>query len=183
MTPDRAILDAALPLILQAPKDDAEIQNLCYRPDYGERQFVDSVNVTKAGGVENCRWTKAPWLTLPDGSGDPQIQVSILPKRVLDLVWKPGEEGGMHPGDTFIADIDTSEKNLPAGSLLQAGSAILRVSEKWNDACVKWKVRYGADALDWVRQEDHVKFRLRGILCSVHKDGVISNGDRLTKLA
>ncbi|MEM7242835.1 MAG: hypothetical protein AAF429_11680 [Pseudomonadota bacterium] len=183
MTPERAILNAALPLILQAPKDDAEIQQLCYRPDYGERAFVDQLSVTRAGGVENCRWSKAPWLKLPDGSGDPQIQVSILPKRILDLVWRPEEEGGVHPGDTFIVDMDMTEENLPAGTLLQAGGAVLRVSEKWNDACVKWKTRYGADALDWVRQENHVRLRLRGILCSVHQDGVISKGDRLRKVS
>ena len=182
MTPNRTILDAALPNISAAPKDDVKIQYLCYRPDYGARKFVDRISVTRKGGVENCRWTKAPWLTLPDGSGDPQIQISILPKRVLDLVWHPEEEEGIHPGDTFVADIDTSEDNLPVGALLQAGSAVLRVSEKWNDACVKWKVRYGVDALNWVRQADHVKLRLRGILCSVYKDGVIANGDRLTKL-
>jgi len=182
MKPDREILNAALPLILQAPKDHAEIEMLCIRPDYGQRNFVDQINVTRKGGIQGCRWSKHPWLKMPDGSGDPRIQVSILPRRVLDLMWRQGDTDVPHPGDTFIVDMDLSEANLPVGTILNVGTAKLKVSSKWNDACVKWKVRYGVDALNWVRQADHVKLRLRGILCSVYKDGVIANGDRLTKI-
>jgi len=181
MKPERAILDAALPLILQAPKDHAEIEMLCIRPDYGERQFVDQINVTRKGGIEGCRWAKHPWLKMPDGTGDPRIQVSILPCRVLDLMWRQGDTDVPHPGDTFIVDMDLSEENLPVGTILSVGTAKLKVSSKWNDACVKWKTRHGQDALDWVRDPKHVKFRLRGVLCEIYEDGVISNGDILSK--
>ena len=181
MRPERAILDAALPLIMQAPKDHAKVEMLCTRPDFSERNFVDRISLTRAGGVENCRWSKHPWLTLPDGSGDPRIQVSILQRRILDMVWNAQETDAPHPGDTFIVDMDLSEANLPEGTILSVGTAKLKVSTKWNDACVKWKARYGQDALDWVRAPEHVKFRLRGVLCEIYEDGEISNGDILSK--
>jgi hypothetical protein len=58
----------------------------------------------------------------------------------------------------------------------------LRVSEVFNDACVKWKVRYGAEAKEWVTAPGHPPLRLRGVLCSVEADGGIANGDRLEKI-
>ena len=107
--------------------------------------------------------------------------MSILPTRVMELVWWD-KDGQPHPGDTIVADLDTSEDNLPTGTLLQAGSAILRVSDKFNEACVKWKVRYGQAAKDWVTAPGHPPLRLRGILCAVEKDGEVSLSDRLHRL-
>ncbi len=182
MKPDRQTLDTEVENIMSAPKDGAAIEMLCNRPDFGVRNFTDRLNVTAAGGVENCRWSKEPWLKLEDGSGDPRIQVSILQRRVLNMVWNEDETEAPHPGDTFIVDMDLSEENLPVGTQLQAGTAVLEVTDKWNDACVKWKVRYGEDALDWVREPNHVPLRLRGVLCKIVQDGVIENGAKLTKL-
>ena len=179
MKPDRATLEAATDHVNAAPRDGATIEMLCNRPDFGARNFTDRLAVTRAGGVENCRWTKYPWMTLEDGSPDPRIQVCVLQRRVLDLVWKEGAEI-VHPGDTFIADMNMSEENLPAGTLLKAGSAVLRVSDVWNDACTKWKARYGVDALEWVRASPEL--RLRGILCEIVEDGVLENGARVEKV-
>ena len=181
MKPNRKKLDNAIPSILSAPKNDAQIEQLCYRPEFGERNFVDKLTVSVNGGVQGCRWSHTPWLKRTDGSGDPRIQVSILQKRVLDLVYVPGNDE-IHPGDTFIVDMDLSHDNLSIGSVIQAGSALLRVSDHWNNACVKWKVRYGSDALDWVRQDENIKFRLRGVLCEIIKDGNIINGELLQKV-
>jgi len=176
----RAELDAAIPGILAAPKDGAAVGMLCLRPAPNLRRFVDEVPVTVAGGIGGERWATAPWLRLPDGAPHPGIQICVLQQRVLDLVWR-NREAVPHPGDTFIVDMDLSEANLPAGTLLQAGTAVLRVSDIFNDGCVKWKTRYGAEAKAWITAPGHAALRLRGILCSVERDGVIRNGDRLTR--
>lgn len=173
MRPDRATLDAEIPNILSASSTRSTIEYLCYRPKFTAREFVDRLNVTKAGGVENCRWTKHPWMTLKDGSPDPRIQVCVLPRRVLDLFWEPDSDD-IHPGDTFVTDMNMSLEAMPTGTLLKAGSAVLRVSDVWNNACSKWRSRYGMDALEWVRENEDL--RLRGVLCSVEKDGVLENG-------
>lgn len=172
-------LTAALPGVLSAPKTGSAVELLCLRPDFGQRHFVDEVTVTRASGIPGERWGTAPWLKLPDGSGHPGIQVSILPRRVLDLVWRD-RANVVHPGDTFICDLDMTEANLPVGTLLAVGTAVLRVSDVWNDACAKWKVRHGEAAFDWVRE--HPTLRLRGVLCSVDQDGVIRNGDAVEVL-
>lgn len=179
--PDRAELDAALPRIMAAPKDRAAIDMLCLRPGFGERRFVDRIEVSRAGGIPGERWTTAPWLRSDNGQPHPGIQVCVLQRRVLDLVWRD-RDNVVHPGDTFIVDMDLSEANLPAGQLLRVGSAVLQVSDLFNDACVKWKVRYGAAAKDWVSHPEHRALRLRGILCSVVEDGAFATHDLLHKI-
>ncbi|WP_126974878.1 MOSC domain-containing protein [Frigidibacter oleivorans] len=186
MTPPvtRAELDAALAQVRAAPRDDAPVLELTFRPGYGQRLHPPRLSLTAARGVllegQAERWPVAPWMRLADGSPDPRIQVSILPRRVMDLVWRD-REGTPHPGDTIIADLDMSEANLPAGSLLSVGSATLRVSDVFNDACVKWKVRYGAEAKDWITAPGHPPLRLRGILCEIVADGEVAVGDPIRK--
>lgn len=174
-------LARALPHVLSAPRDDARAECLCFRPGFNKRTFPDRLTLTRADGIPGERWRAAPWLKLPDGSPDPRIQVSILPLRVMDAVWRD-REGTPHPGDTIICDLDMSLENLPAGSLLQAGTAVLRVSDVFNDACVKWKVRYGQAAKDWITAPGHPDLRLRGILCSVERDGEVALGNPVRKL-
>ena len=113
-------LMAALPGVLSAPKTGSAVELLCFRPGYGERRFVDELALTRDRGIPGERWETAPWLKLPDGSGHPGIQVSILPRRVLDLVWRD-RAGTVHPGDTFVCDLDMTEANLPEGQLLAVG--------------------------------------------------------------
>jgi MOSC domain-containing protein YiiM len=84
-----------------------------------------------------------------------------------------------HPGDPIVADMDMSLANLPTGSLIAAGTAVLRVSDEFNAACAKWKVRYGADARAFIDAPGHPALRLRGVLCSVETDGEVTLADRL----
>ena len=170
-------LNAALPFIADAPKDDVAIDTLCFRTGFGERSYPESIDVTPQDGIVGERWAQHPWMRLPDGSGDPRIQVSILSKRVFDTV----VQGRLHPGDTIIADLDTSAANMPAGQLLQIGTAVLRVSDAFNDGCVKWKTRYSRDAKDWIVM--HPELKLRGLLCEIVEAGTIKATDRIVKRA
>lgn len=176
----RDALHTALPHVRAAPKDHAPVTGLCFRPGVGQRVFPDHLRLTVAEGVPGDRWRTRPWLRLPDGAPHPAIQVSILPQRVLDLVWRDRTQP--HPGDPVMADLDTSEENLPVGSLLRVGTAVVRVSDVFNDGCVKWKVRYGAEAKNWITAPGHPALRLRGILCSVEQDGEVRVGDRIVKV-
>lgn len=176
----KAALDVAIAEIKNAPKDDVAIDMLCFRPGFGERQFPHEINLTRAGGVTCERWLKTPWMKLPDGSPDPAIQVSILGRQVY-VVARPDPQKSLPAGDTIIADLDCSDANMPAGTLLKVGTAVLRVSRVFNTACVKWKARYVAAAFDWFNTPGYRPLRLRGILCSIYKDGVISQSDRILK--
>jgi hypothetical protein len=174
-------LAAALPAILAAPRDAGVVRLLCVRPKPNARTFPETIRMTRAHGVTGDFEASQPWLTLPDGSPDPRNQVSIMPWQVLDLVWRDRERVP-HPGDNIAVDMNLTEANLPVGTLLQAGTAILRVSDEPNDGCVKWKVRKGRAAYDWITHPDHLPLRLRGLYCSVQKDGEMRLGDTLHRM-
>lgn len=178
---DAATLAAALPHVLAAPRTGGPVRLLCARPRNNQRSFPESLTLTRAAGVVGDCESVSPWLTLPDGSPDPQTQVSILPARVLDLVWT-GRDPKRHPGDNIVVDLDLSHVNLPTGTLLSAGTAILQVSAEPNDGCAKWKVRMGRDAYAWVRAEANLPYRLRGLFCAVQKDGVLTLGDTISPI-
>ncbi|TVP69840.1 MAG: hypothetical protein EA339_14010 [Rhodobacteraceae bacterium] len=178
----RAELDAALPLIMAAPKDGGRVEMLCLRPDYGARRFVPEVTVSVREGIPGERWATRPWLRDAAGNPHPGIQICILSRRVLDVVWRD-RDTTVHPGDTFITDLDLSQANMPVGQRLEVGSAVLEVSDIFNDACVKWAARYGAQSRVWINDPAHRALRLRGILCRIVRGGVIRAGDPVTKSA
>lgn len=174
-------LAAALPDILAAPRDQGQVRLLCSRPKPNARTFPERFGVFRDRGVEGDFEMSRPWLVLPDGSPDPRNQVSIMPWRVLELVWRD-RDPEMHPGDNIAVDMNLTEENLPVGTLLAIGSAVLRVSDEPNDGCVKWKVRCGRPALEWVAAPAHLPLRLRGLFCSIEQDGEIRLGDLVRRL-
>jgi hypothetical protein len=174
-------LAAALPAILAAPRDAGVVRLLCARPKPNARTYPQVLKLTRAAGVEGDFEMSRPWLELPDGSPDPQIQVSVIPWQVLDLVWRDRDRVA-HPGDNIAVDMNLTVENLPAGSLLAAGTAILRVSDEPNDGCAKWKLRAGRDAYAWTMAKPHRPLRLRGLFCSVEQDGELRLGDSLRRL-
>jgi hypothetical protein len=171
----------ALPHILSAPKEGGRVELLCVRPEFSKRIFPTEITVTKEQGVIGDRWGKNNWARQPDGSSDPINQISILSKRVLDLIWHPSA-CEPHPGDTIITDMNLSLRNMPEGQLIEIGTALLRVSPYFNDGCVKWKARYGEDAKNWITALGHEPLRLRGILLSIERSGVIKFGDTLHRI-
>lgn len=176
-------LDSKMAWIQQAPKDSASIKQLCLRPKSGERLFTERLELCPERGVVGDRWLHHTWIYLLDGSPDPRLQVSLLPTRIWELACKPFEDQGvLHPGDTFIADLDCSEKNLPTGQRLQVGSAVIEVSDIFNTACSKWRDRYGNKSIQWINRPHNRPLRLRGILCSIVTGGTVSLSDRIEKL-
>jgi hypothetical protein len=176
-----AELDAALSAVLAAPREGGVIRLLCSRPRPNARVFPQVLTFTRATGVLGDFEASRPWLTLPDGRPDPRNQVSIMPWKVLDLVWRDRDRVA-HPGDNIAVDMNLTEENLPVGTLLSAGTAVLRVSDEPNDGCAKWKVRSGRAAYEWTSHPDHLPLRLRGVYCSVEQDGEMRLGDTLRRL-
>lgn len=176
-----AELGLALPAILAAPQECGVVRLLCSRPSPNMRVFPQALTMTRANGVADDYEASRPWLKLPDGSPDPRKQVSIMPWQVLDLVWRDRDRVP-HPGDNIAVDMNLTAENLPDGTLLAAGTAILRISDEPNDGCSKWKVRCGVAAHDWITRPAHLPLRLRGLYCSVEQDGRIGLGDALRRI-
>ena len=177
----RSELDAALPFVLDAPKMETKVALLCLRPVRNQREFPAELRFTVKDGVVGDYGMTSPWLTLPDGTADPRIHVSILPQRVLDLVWYD-PANVTFPGDTIVADFNVTLENLPVGTRLQVEDAELEVTNLWNEGCAKWKVRFGREAYGWTSAPEHEALRLRGIYCQIVKNGTVRIGDTLRRL-
>ncbi|WP_039019601.1 MOSC domain-containing protein [Halocynthiibacter namhaensis] len=167
--------------IHSAPRDNGKISVLCTRPGFGARVYPQSLQFCPETGVEQDRWRTDGWLKSPDGTPDPQIQVAVIGKRLLDCVWGGPDDDAPYPGDTMVVDMDFDSAHLPAGTRLRAGSVLLEVSETYNDGCTKWKVRYGEDAFKFVRAPETMSRRPRGMFCRILTKGTVSIGDRLSR--
>jgi MOSC domain-containing protein YiiM len=87
-----------------------------------------------------------------------------------------------HPGDTVFTDLDLSARNLPVGSRLQIGAAVLEISDVENDACAKFAAHYGTEVLQWIRLPQNRPLRLRGLFAKIVRGGQIHVGDLVAKL-
>jgi MOSC domain-containing protein YiiM len=85
-------------------------------------------------------------------------------------------------GDQLYVDLDLSRTNLPPGSRVQIGSAVIEFSEPPHTGCAKFSARFGVDALKFVNSPIGRELRLRGANCQIVVAGTVRSGDTITKL-
>jgi MOSC domain-containing protein YiiM len=85
-------------------------------------------------------------------------------------------------GDQLYVDLDISQANLPPGSRIQIGEAVIEFSEPPHTGCDKFGSRYGVDALKFINSPLGRELRLRGANCRVVVSGTIRTGDSIKKL-
>ena len=84
-------------------------------------------------------------------------------------------------GDQFFVDFDLSEAQLPPGTQLALGEAIIEISEQPHLGCAKFTERYGSDATKWVNTQVGRALRLRGVNARVLRGGIVRRGDVLSR--
>lgn len=85
-------------------------------------------------------------------------------------------------GDQLYVDLDLSDDNLPPGTRLSIGSAILEVSADPHTGCQKFSSRFGVEALKFVNSPEGKRLHLRGINTKVLQAGTIKVDDVVRKL-
>ncbi|MDP6935665.1 MAG: MOSC domain-containing protein, partial [Myxococcota bacterium] len=80
-------------------------------------------------------------------------------------------------GDNLFVDLDLSRRNVPVGTTLGVGTAVLRVSAKTHDPCRKFSARFGAAAFELTNSEQGLGAGLRGVYLEVVRAGAASPGD------
>ena len=86
-------------------------------------------------------------------------------------------------GDQLFVDLDLSEANLPAGTRLTIGEAVIEVTPEPHTGCSKFVARFGVDAMKFVNGSIGRPLRLRGLNARVVKAGRIRKGDLVKKTA
>ena len=175
-------LEADMEYILSSPGEEGILRLIVTRPNVDERQVLEEAEMNTETGLEGDSWkTRAEIKAENTGEFSTVNQINVMNARAAEAVageirhWKLA-------GDQLYVDFDISTRNLPAGSLLAIGSAVLRISEKPHTGCGKFKSRFGSDALKFVNSEEGRKNRLRGLNASVFKGGRIRTGDKVFKL-
>jgi MOSC domain-containing protein YiiM len=79
--------------------------------------------------------------------------------------------------------MDLSGDNLPPGTRLALGSAVVEVTAQPHRGCHKFMARFGAEALKFVNSPLGTQLHMRGINAKVVQPGVIRVGDVVRKLS
>ena len=85
-------------------------------------------------------------------------------------------------GDQLYVDLDLSDANLPPGTRLAIGTAVIEVTAQPHTGCQKFRARFGTDADKFVNSPVGKELHLRGINARVVQPGTIRAGDTVTKL-
>jgi hypothetical protein len=172
----RARLAAGLDHIRASPRQAGRVILLVRRPAVGVREVPAEAVLDQAGGLAGDNWLARGSRHTPDGAADPLKQITVMNARVAELV-AGGTDRMRLAGDQVYLDLDLSLDNLPAGSLLAVGQAVLEVTEPPHLGCAKFVDRFGTEAMRFVNSRIGRQLRLRGMNTRVLVPGTVRLGD------
>lgn len=172
---------AGLDEIRRAPKDGGTLEMIVQRPRTEEREILQEGELDVRQGLVGDRWSARGGLHDEDGSWYRDTQLTIINSRLTALVARERERWPL-AGDQLYVDLDISTANLPPGTRLAIGSAVVEVTAEPHTGCKKFMSRFGLDALKFVSTPEGKELRLRGMYARVVQDGRVRVGDRVHKL-
>jgi hypothetical protein len=174
-------LAAGLPEIHESPRDEGALQLIVRRPAVEQREILTEGQLERAVGLVGDSWSRRASSRTPDGSPHPDMQLNIMNARVIALLAQRKERWPL-AGDQLYIDLDLSADNLPAGTRLALGSAVIEVTSQPHTGCAKFTEHFGPEATRFVNSTDGKALRLRGINAKVVQPGTIRVGDLARKL-
>ncbi len=176
-----AELEEQIDFIASSPKDKSPLDLIVRRPKENHREVLDTGILSTDDGLVGDMWKIRPSSLTPDKSAHPDMQLNIMSSRVISLIARSDERWKL-AGDQLFFDLDLSKENLPAGTQLKLGDAIIEVTSQPHTGCKKFVARFGLDAMKFVNSEIGKRYQMRGINAKVIQGGKISKGDIATKL-
>jgi hypothetical protein len=163
-----ADIEAGLRALSPAPRDTGRVALLARRRPDGLRETPERVRLSPSGGVPGDGWNRRP-------PRDPEAELAVMRRDVAELIAN-GQPLTLF-GDNLFVDLDISAANLPLGTRLRVGEAVVEVTAKPHNGCYKFKGRFGEDALFFVQAKPTRDQNLRGIYWRVVEAGEVSVGD------
>lgn len=174
-------LERGLPQIRRAPRDDGTLQMIVRRPQTDAREQLQEARLDLQEGLVGDNWRVRGSSRTPDGSAHPEMQINIMNARVIALLAQDRTRWQL-AGDQLYIDLDLSVDNLPAGTQLRIGSAVVEVTTIPHAGCKKFRDRFGLEALKFVNSDEGKRLRLRGLNARVVRPGLVRVGAAVRKL-
>jgi MOSC domain-containing protein YiiM len=134
----------------------------------------EHVELSVEDGVPGDGWSRG-------AHRSPDNQLTVMRHDVATLL-----ANGQRPelaGDNLFVDLDLSDANLPAGTRLRVGAALVEVTPEPHNGCSKFRARFGADALAFVQAKETRHLNLRGIHFRVIEGGKVAVGSEIRVLS
>jgi hypothetical protein len=174
-------LEDGLDHVRSSPTDVGRVELIVRRPAVDEREVLDEGTLDLDQGLVGDTWQIRGSSRTADGSAHPDMQLNVINARLSSLVAVDPDRRAL-AGDQLHLDLDLSQANLPAGTRLALGSAVIEVTEIPHTGCAKFRARFGADALRFVNSPAGRELRLRGLNAKVVVAGTVRRGDDVRKL-
>jgi MOSC domain-containing protein YiiM len=167
--------------IRASPRDNGVVEKIVGRPAVGERRELQEALLDVATGLVGDNWLARGFKKSPDGHAHPDMQLNLMNARAIALIARDKERWQL-AGDQFYIDLDLSPDNLPPGSRLQLGDAVIEVTAEPHLGCSKFLERFGRDAALFVNSDVGKSLNLRGINAKVIQPGRVTLGAAISKL-
>jgi MOSC domain-containing protein YiiM len=148
------------------------VDRICLRRGDGVHELIDTGDLSVEEGLTGDRWVKKETRAR-------HSQLTVINTNVASAFAHDALES-WESGDNFQVTLDIGEENLPAGTRLRIGEALIEVTAVPHHGCKKFRARFGADALKWVQMKANRPRRLRGLHAEVIEPGRVRVGDAIT---
>ena len=174
-------LEAALAHLCASPSDGGRIELVVARPASGARAVLAEGVLDPDVGLVGDSWLERGSRRTPDGAASPLMQLTLMNARVAELVAQTRERWPL-AGDQLYVDLDLGVTNIPPGTRLQVGTAVVEITGQPHTGCAKFADRFGMDAARFVNSAEGRAHNFRGINAHVVSGGEVRPGDVVTKL-
>jgi len=172
-----AELERGLPEIRRAPSAAGTVELIVARPAEGEREVLVEARLDPVGGLAGDNWHARG-----DG-GDPEYrdrQLTLMNARSAAIVARTRERWPL-AGDQLYVDLDLGVANLPPGTRLELGTAVIEVTALPHRGCGKFSQRFGVDAMKFVNSGVGRQLNLRGVNARIVRGGIVRTGDAIRR--
>jgi len=168
-----SVLEQGVAEVRDSPPDGGTVELIVRRPAEGEREVLTEATLDEEQGLVGDGWHGR-------GTPHPDRQLTLMNARAAALVAGSRERWPL-AGDQLYVDLDLGEANLPPGTRLCVGSAVIEVTAEPHRGCGKFSRRFGVDAMRWVNSAVGRELNLRGINARILTPGTVRPGDSIGK--